>query len=258
MLRLRVRAMGSHALPSLLPSLKATEQTERIWAIKLLGDIRDESALPYLQATLNSSQLDALERTYSVEAISRFSSTDAVTTLQNLRNDNDPKVRHIAIRALERIENSLKMVPSPAHNTSMILTGNLTQTLTDAEFLRQFETTILPQKLWTHEAHIRMAYLYLCQTPNIDTLLPQVRNRIISYNQVHGNYNGYHETMTAAYLRIVKSRMESSQAENFEQFKRGNLGIFQNTYLLRYYSEAVLFSFEARQNFIAPDREPLP
>jgi hypothetical protein len=286
-LRLRVRAMGGHAVPLLLPSLKAAEQTERIWAIKLLGDIGDESALPTLQQRLHASSLESLERVYYIEAIARFADTETIKTLQNLRNDHDPKVRRIVERALARLETTLKTVPTNTHNSNINSPFPLPHTvspsanpvdsyesyeshsysLTDAEFLSQFETATLPKKQWTHEAHIRMAYLSLRQTPHIDTLLPQVRARIIAYNQAQGNYKGYHETMTVAFLRIVKHRMNATNAtnatnaintESFEAFKKANKGIFQSTYLLRHYSEAILFSPEARQNFLTPDREPLP
>jgi hypothetical protein len=249
-LRLRVRAMGANAIPALLPSLRATEQAERIWAVKLLGDIGDESALPVLQQALQTQKLEPLERPYYIEAIARFSSADAIATLQQLQTDSDPKVQRIIERALTRQKDTLKVIkpmPKPDSNT-----------LTDTEFLRQFEATTLPKKQWTHEAHLRMAYLYLGQGQNIEALLPCVRERIQAYNLAQSNKNGYHETITIAFLRIVQSRMRRGNAQTFAVFKAENPGIFQSTYLGRHYSEAILFSPEARQTFIPPDREPLP
>jgi hypothetical protein len=253
-LRLRVRAMGTHAVPALLPSLRATEQAERIWAVKLLGDIGDESALPVLLQALQNQKLELLERPYYVEAIARFSSADAIAMLQQLQDDPDTKVQRIALRALERQKDTLKTIPKPNNNSL----ANNNSSLTDAEFLRLFESATLPKKQWTHEAHLRMAYLYLRQTPNIDALLPCIRERIQAYNLAQSNKNGYHETITVAFLHIVQARMRSGNAQTFLVFKAENPGIFQSTYLGRHYSEAILFAPEARLTFIPPDREPLP
>jgi hypothetical protein len=265
-LRLRVRAMGAHAIPSLLPSLQSAEQMERIWAAKLLGDIGENtiaSILPALQKSLAAHRADTpenrVERPYYVEAIARFSSVEAMATLQMFQEDNDPRVRRIALRALNRLENNLKTVPSTITTMSNIAPAHLPNSdLSDSDFLAQFEATTLPKKLWTHEAHIRMAYLYLRHNPDIDTLLPLVRARIGSYNLAQSNKNGYHETITVAFLRIVRARMQQSTAQDFTQFRDEHPGIFQNTYLMRHYSEATLFSPEARRAFVPPDREPLP
>jgi hypothetical protein len=213
--------------------------------------------LPALQKALSSPHLDALERPYYVEAIARFSSADAIALLQPLQDDKDPKVRRIVERAFIRLENVLKTIPQEMPNSQTSLADDQ-NSLTDSEFIRLFEATTLPKKQWTHEGHLRMAYLYLQQTPNIEALLPCVRERITAYNLAQSNKNGYHETVTVAFLRIVQSRIRSGNTQHFTQFKAENPGIFQSTYIGRHYSEAILFSPEARQAFIAPDREPLP
>lgn len=130
----------------------------------------------------------------------------------------------------------------------------------DSLFLTAFESGELPRIAWTHRAHLRMAYLYLAPEPDANALLPIVRERIIAYNASHGNYTGYHETITAAFLHIVATRLLAKPIPTFDEFERENDDLFLNTeaVLLRYYSRETLLSDPARVSFVLPDREPLP
>jgi hypothetical protein len=132
--------------------------------------------------------------------------------------------------------------------------------MTDADFLNAFETASLPRPEWTHAAHLRMAYLYLRDNPDPDALLPFVRERICCYNAVFGNRTGYHETITAAFLRLVADRLRHEPSSTFPAFQETNPDLFADGVgvLLRHYSRETLFSPEARAAFVPPDREPLP
>jgi hypothetical protein len=130
----------------------------------------------------------------------------------------------------------------------------------DAEFLTAFEKGVLPRPEWTHRAHLRMAYLYLRPCPDADTILPTIRGRIRAYNAAQGNPDGYHETITAAFARLVAERLRTTQTATFAEFERLHPDLFApgGVILLRYYEEATLSSPQARANFVPPDREPLP
>jgi hypothetical protein len=133
--------------------------------------------------------------------------------------------------------------------------------MTDAEFITAFEKATLPRPFWTHEAHIRMAYLYLRGLPDANLVLPMVRERIRFYNEAHGNKTGYHETITVAFLTLVAQRLRSGEGtHSWEEFRTAHNDLIGGgmAILRHYYTEEILFSPEARVYFIAPNRIPLP
>jgi len=77
--------------------------------------------------------------------------------------------------------------------------------MTDAEFLAAFEACTIPKADWTHEAHVRMAWLYLTSRPFPDAL-QRIRTGIRRYNDSLGG-TGYHDTITVALTRLIASRL---------------------------------------------------
>jgi hypothetical protein len=132
--------------------------------------------------------------------------------------------------------------------------------MTDDVFLGAFEECQLPKALWTHEAHVRMAWLYLQQRPLIE-VIPVVRGAIQRYNNSFGNPEGYHETITVAYLRLIDHRIgDRARERSFAEFRENHPDLLDRTLsaLLRHYSREVLFSKEAFRTFVEPDLSPLP
>jgi hypothetical protein len=131
--------------------------------------------------------------------------------------------------------------------------------MTDEEFLAAFEWCTLPRAEWTHAAHVRLAWLYLGRLP-FDQALGQVRDGIRRYNAAHGS-DGYHETITVAFVVLIRSRMADEGAgEGFAGFQARNPDLLDRGLLLlgRHYDPATLSSAVARQRFVVPDRESLP
>jgi hypothetical protein len=131
--------------------------------------------------------------------------------------------------------------------------------MTDEEFVTAFEQCTLPRAEWTHLAHIRLAWLYLGRYP-FDLALDRVRDGIRCYNASQGS-DGYHETITVAFVRLIRSRMATREAgEDFDGFRSRNPELFDRRppILERHYDPATLASAVARREFVEPDREPLP
>jgi hypothetical protein len=131
--------------------------------------------------------------------------------------------------------------------------------MTDDEFLAAFEECRIPKELWTHEAHVRMAWLYLRRQPLVE-VVPFVRRAIQRYNASLGNVEGYHETITMAYLILIKAGMDREPVETFAAFSGAHAALLDRkmSALFEHYSREVLFSREATRSFVAPDRAPLP
>jgi hypothetical protein len=147
--------------------------------------------------------------------------------------------------------------------------------MTDDKFLRAFESCKLARKAWTHEGHVRMAWLYLTRLP-FDEALALVRSGIQKLNAAFVSrqqascmptprkkpdprgLDGYHDTVTVAFVTVIASRVKPDEA--FAAFRERNPDLFDRSLpaLLKHYSPQRLFSPEAKAEFIEPDLEPLP
>ena len=128
----------------------------------------------------------------------------------------------------------------------------------DDAFLRAFEDGSLPPAAWTHEAHVRLAWLVL-RREALSEATDRVRDGIRRYNAtVLGRPEAYHDTLTVAYVRIIASRMRPH--EDWAGFAERNPDLldYRRPVTSRYYSAARMASPEARERVLAPDLEPLP
>ena len=126
----------------------------------------------------------------------------------------------------------------------------------DRDFLRRFDECSLPESEFKHTGHVRMAWLRLNEA-SFEAALAQIRNGIRRYAESMGATTKYHETVTVAFARIIASRMR--QGESFDEFTARNADVLSPRPLLqRYYSQALLDSDRAKQEFVGPDLEALP
>lgn len=133
---------------------------------------------------------------------------------------------------------------------------------TDAEFLRLFEARRWPLERWHHRDHIRLAYLYLRGMP-FDDAADRIRAGIKAHNEAHGIPDlptaGYHETMTIAWLRLVRLVLdEYGPEESGEAFCEAHPELMQKKTLRLFYSKDRFMSAEAKRQFLEPDLAPLP
>lgn len=127
--------------------------------------------------------------------------------------------------------------------------------MSDEEFLAAFERCSFQRHEWTHEAHIRMAWLYLSRLP-FPLALQRVREGILRLNASHGS-SGYHETITVAFCVLLSDRITAG--EGYKEFCTANPDLLDKLRALeRHYAPGTLFSRVARRRFISPDRDPLP
>lgn len=133
--------------------------------------------------------------------------------------------------------------------------------MTDEEFLESFLHCTLPASAWTHEAHIRLAWLMLSSKP-YTVALSCIRHGIGTYNDtVLKKALAYHETITVAFTRLIAAgRGQLADDHSFSEFKQTHPLLFDRTLaaLLHHYRRETLFSSEARVSFVSPDLLPLP
>src|SRR5436305_11157778 len=137
----------------------------------------------------------------------------------------------------------------------------------DAEIAHVGEVLLartLPRAEWTHEAHLAATTYLLTRRPDVD-IYKQLPSIIRRYNESVGGVNddtqGYHETITRMFLHGMRLFLGESEAkeplhELVNELLLSPMG--RRDWPLRFYSPTLLFSAEARRNFVSPDVAALP
>ncbi len=130
------------------------------------------------------------------------------------------------------------------------------------ELASGFEAGTLPKPRWTHRAHLAVGLMY-CDRMPAPVALALLCERIRRYNVASGGENtstaGYHETITRFYVYVVRRFIAEDQEEGTlaERANRLYQRYGSRDLPKRYYSEARLFSEEARASWVDPDLRPL-
>ncbi|WP_233543097.1 hypothetical protein [Sphingomonas edaphi] len=122
----------------------------------------------------------------------------------------------------------------------------------------------LPRAEWTHEAHLAATtYLILgCPEIDLDAELPDlIRRYNVSVGGVNNDMQGYHDTITRAYLRGVRHFLEVAGTnrpihELVNELLHSPIG--RRDWPLRFWSKERLMSVDARRSWLKPDLAALP
>ena len=130
--------------------------------------------------------------------------------------------------------------------------------LDDATLLQEFEEGTLPPSAFHHREHVRVAWLYLKTQPPLSAL-SRFAEGLKRFAAAQGHAGLYHETITWAFLLLIRERMERDGAgATSEEFVEHNpdLLAWKPSILDRYYRPETLGSELARRVFVMPDRHP--
>jgi hypothetical protein len=131
------------------------------------------------------------------------------------------------------------------------------------EVVDGFRRRSLPQPRWTHQAHLTVGLWHVLNRPG-DRVLEELRRGIITYNEAVGTVNddagGYHETITAFYVRAIQ-RFVGESGETLPLLPLTN-ALLASSYAAKafpfqYYSRERLLSVAARRAWLDPDLKPL-
>jgi hypothetical protein len=126
-------------------------------------------------------------------------------------------------------------------------------TMNDTEFIQRFEGCTLSTDAFHHRDHVRLAWLYLRRYPALEALT-RFAEGLKRFAAAHGHDGLYHETITWAYLFLIRERMADD--ESWEDFtaKNPDLLAWNPSILDYYYEQNTLLSDRARRIFVLPDR----
>jgi hypothetical protein len=128
--------------------------------------------------------------------------------------------------------------------------------LKDDEFVVQFENGTLPLESFHHADHVKMAFLYLQKYPIVEALR-RFSDALAKFAVAHGKTGLYNETITWAYLLIIRERLvRAGRQLTWMEFASGNQDLlsWKDSVLKKYYREETLTSDLARTTFVLPDR----
>ena len=128
--------------------------------------------------------------------------------------------------------------------------------MTDEELMRQFEDASLPPDTFHHLEHVRAAFLYLRDYPVLEAMA-RFSATLKRFAAAQGKAERYHETITWAYLLMVRERMaRSGRPLSWVEFAAANPDLlrYKDGVLKKYYRDETLASEVARGTFVFPDR----
>jgi hypothetical protein len=154
------------------------------------------------------------------------------------------------------IRSAVGWIPSFALHLSVWWTGWGDFRPDERRLLRDFNRGRMPAGGFDHRAHAHVAWMYLSvlsPARAIDRFVAALRR----FARARGRPELYHETVTWAYLLLIRERMaDAPEPESFEAFAARNPDLFARapSVLERYYESSTLESPLARCVFLLPDR----
>ncbi|WP_298755230.1 hypothetical protein [uncultured Psychroserpens sp.] len=126
--------------------------------------------------------------------------------------------------------------------------------LSDSKFIDQFANGSLNPEIFNHEAHLRLAWLYIYRL-GIKQAEQDIQDQLQSFVETVGAKDKYHKTLTIVATRIVNHFMQKSKSENFTDFinefpqLKSEFKELVNTH----YSFNIFTSELAKREFLKPD-----
>ena len=127
----------------------------------------------------------------------------------------------------------------------------------------RFQGCAVPAKEWTHAAHLVVGLWHVHRYGAMDALV-RLRTGIRRLNESHGGVNsttnGYHETITAAYVQLLTQYLDRRGTDMPLDMQALDLlagPLAARDVLFTFYSHDRLMSTTARLEWLEPDRAPV-
>jgi len=129
--------------------------------------------------------------------------------------------------------------------------------LSDQAFSQQFSDCTLDPFLFTHQAHIRLAWIYITQY-GIDVASQRLCAEIARFDKVHGDGTKFNMTVTIAAARAVDHFMRKSNSSDFADFSAEFPRLLTNFKDLigQHYGWNIFADSRAKISYLEPDLAP--
>ena len=126
--------------------------------------------------------------------------------------------------------------------------------MTNREIIERFEAGTPPGDSFHHADHVQVGFAYVSEFPVLEAIA-KFSAALQRFAAKCGKPNLYHETITWAYLFLIRERMvRGGRAQSWEEFAAENsdLLIWSGGIVQRIYGKGILESETARMNFVLP------
>ena len=124
--------------------------------------------------------------------------------------------------------------------------------MTDEQFIDALESGTLAPAEFSHQAHLRAAYIYLQRAGWLDATV-RMRDTLRTFAGRIGKAGLYHETITVAFMALVAERAAGGSYADGAAFAAAHADLADKQLLHRWYSPTLLGSEQARARFVMPD-----
>jgi len=129
--------------------------------------------------------------------------------------------------------------------------------LSDQEFEQQFADCTLDPSLFSHEAHLRLAWIHL-QKYGIDQAAENLCEQITRFDRRFGDGTKFNATVTVAAVKIVEHFSRKAISKTFRglltEFPRLKTNFLDLLHM--HYGFDVFRNLEAQQQYLEPDLLP--
>jgi len=125
------------------------------------------------------------------------------------------------------------------------------------ELEREFETFKLKPGMFSHEAHLRLAYIHIVKY-GAKEAEKNMCEQIKGYAESLGVYDKFNKTVTIASVKAMVHFMQKSKAQSFQDFIQEFPRLLTNfkDILSQHYSFNVFADKGAKKEFVEPDLLP--
>ena len=129
--------------------------------------------------------------------------------------------------------------------------------LSDLEFERAFSNCTIDPGIFSHEAHLRLAWIHINKY-GVESAVENIRQQLQKFVKSVDAENKYHETVTVASIRAVNHFFQKSKTESFSDFISENKQLLDNfkNLLLTHYKTDIFKSLVAKETYLEPEKIP--
>ncbi len=129
--------------------------------------------------------------------------------------------------------------------------------LTDNQFEIRFQNLTLNPALFSHEAHIRLAWIHINRY-GLDQAIENICTQIKAFATFHGDADKYNHTVTIAAVRAVYHFMLKVDIDSFSDFItiQPRLKTSFKQLIESHYSSNIFASLQAKKAYLEPDLLP--
>jgi N-formylglutamate deformylase len=129
--------------------------------------------------------------------------------------------------------------------------------LSDEEFLRQFKSCALDPTIFSHEAHLRLAWINIMKYGTKQATI-EIQAQLLRFVEFVGEKDKYNKTVTITALMIVNHFVQRANTHSFHELMQEfpRLKTDFKGLINAHYSFDIFKSQKAKNEFLTPDLQP--